>query len=187
MKKIILLLCLVLVFKLSWTQNSNLEYKYAVKVYNLTSYEEYSKSTNYLNQTKTSIQILHPTIAFQWNNNKKNANEVELTYFKLAKFMTNSEAQDTINSGNHNTEDDVISTMISVRYEYILNFNKSKDRKFVPSLGFGINPYYSQTSYNPTIATKFKHSELYLGTKLFLIPRLSYFIGSKSLVYINSN
>ena len=124
MKKISLLLLLVLVLKLGWTQNSNLDYKYAIKIYNLTSYEEYSESTSYINETRTSIQILHPTIAFQWNNDKRNSNEVELTNFKLGKLETKSETQDTVNGGKYNTEYDIFSTVISARYEYILNFNR---------------------------------------------------------------
>lgn len=185
MKKISLLLLLVLVLKLGWTQNSNLDYNYAIKIYNLTSYEEYTESTSYINETRTSLQILHPTIAFQWNNNKRNSNEVELTSFKLGKLETKSETQDTIKGGNYNLDYDKFSTMISVRYEYILNFNKSKDRKIVPSLGFGINPYYTQTNYEPKSATKYKHSEMDTGLKLFLIPRLSYYIGSKIFIEIN--
>lgn len=185
MKKINLLLLLVLVLKLGWAQNSNLDYKYAIKIYNLTSYEEYTKTTSFINETRTSIQILHPTIAFQWNNNKRNSNEVELTNFKLGKLDTKSETQDTIKGGNYNLEYDKFSTMISARYEYILNFNKSKDRKIVPSLGFGINPYYTQTNYEPKNTTKYRYSEMHTGLKLFLTPRLSYYIGSKIFIDIN--
>ena len=185
MKKISLLLVLVFVLKFGWAQNSNLDYKYALKIYNLTAYEEYSKSTSYLNQTKTTFQLLHPTIAFQWNNSKNNAHEVELTYFNVANFEAYSLAQDTINDVIQNLGDDVISSVISVRYEHILNFNKSKDQKFVPSVGFGINPYYTQTNYSPKISSLFPHSELYVGTKLFLTPRLSYFIGSKFFIDVN--
>lgn len=185
MKKIYLLLFLVLVLKFGWAQNSNLEYKYAIKVYNLTSYEEYIKSTSYLNQTRTSFQLLHPTVAFQWNNDKRNTNEVELTNFELGKIETISENKDTTIAGINNLEGVVKSTMISARYEYILNFNKSKDRKFVPSVGFGINLYYKQKNYEPKITSNFNYSELYFGSKLFLTPRLSYFIGSKFFIEIN--
>lgn len=185
MKKISLLLFLVFVLKFGMAQNSNLEYKYALKVYNLTSYQEYNKSSNYLNQTKTTFQILHPTLAFQWNNGKNNAHEVELTYFNVAKVENYSEDLDIINGVIQNLGGDIISSVISVRYEHILNFNKSKDQKFVPSVGFGINPYYTQTSYSPKISSLFPHSELYVGTKLFLTPRLSYFIGSKFFIDVN--
>lgn len=185
MKKFNLLLIFVLVLKFGWTQNSNLEYKYAIKVYNLTSYEEQSKSTSYLDQTKTTFQILHPTVAFQWNNDRRNANEVELTNFELGKIETISENKDTTQAGSFNLEGDVKSTLISARYEYILNLNKSKDQKFVPSVGFGISPYFKQKTYEPKITSEFKYSEMYFGTKLYISPRISYFIGSKFFIEIN--
>jgi len=44
MKAYSLLLTILILTKSGWTQNSNLNFKYALKVYNLTSFEEHNKS-----------------------------------------------------------------------------------------------------------------------------------------------
>ncbi len=77
--KSLTLFLLIIVVKTGWTQNTNLDYKYALKIYNLTTYEEQLKSTR-LNDTSsyryqytnTTLQILQPTIAFQWKSKKNN-------------------------------------------------------------------------------------------------------------------
>ena len=187
------MILLLLFMKSGWTQNANLDYKNAIKIYNLTSFEEYNKSkkpgdtsSNNYCYTTTMLKILQPTIAFQWKNKKNNFHEVELTSFMLGKLGTKTEIKnDTSNDRQTISGNDVISTSLSARYEYILNFNKSKDRKFVPSLGLGINPYYRQNKYMPKISTSFPASEQYLGVKIFLTPRLSYYLTSKLFIDIN--
>lgn len=136
MKKYSLIVLLLILIKSGWTQNSNLDYKYALKVYNLTSYEEYAKSkmlndtSSYLLQyTTTTLQILHPTIAFQWQTSKNNFHEFELTSFMLRKLGIKTDTKnDTTNNGQAVSESDLTTTAISVRYEYILNFRKRRTR-----------------------------------------------------------
>ena len=84
MKNYILIILLLLFIKNGWTQNTNLDYKYAIKIYNLTTFDEYreSKSDTTAYSTKT-LQILHPTVAFQWKTKKNNFHEIELTNFML--------------------------------------------------------------------------------------------------------
>jgi len=79
----------------------------------------------------------------------------------------------------------LFTAFLSVQYEYILNFNKSMDKKLVPALGFGINPYYRQNNSTPIIATSFHESEKYLGTKVYVTPRLNYHINSKFFIDLN--
>lgn len=193
MKKCSLIILLLLFMKSGWPQNTNLDYKNAIKIYNLTTFEEYSKSkkindtsSNHFYYTTSTLQILQPTIAFQWKTKKNNFHEIELTSFMLGKLGTKTEIKnDTTNIGQTISGNDVISTSISARYEYILNFNKSKDRKLVPSLGFGINPYYRQNKYLPKISSSFPTSEKYFGAKVFLTPRISYYLTSKLFIDIN--
>jgi hypothetical protein len=193
MKKCILLFLVLLFMKSGWTQNTNLEYKYAFKIYNLTTYDEYERSrkitdtsSNQVDYTTTTLQILHPTIAFQWKTKKNNFHEVELTSFILGKLVTKTEYKDdTTNNGQSESGFDLVTTAISARYEYILNFNKSKESKFVPSLGFGINPYYRQNNYSPEISSSFPISEIYLGVKVFITPRLTYYLSSKIFIDVN--
>ena len=172
-----------LVFVLSGrAQNTSLDYKKAIKIYNLTSYEENVRYSG--GSAAYSFQILHPTVAFQWKSNKGNFHEVELTNLTLNKNPTVTViAKDT--SGNVQTRhDDLISSSIALRYEYILNFNKSKDIKFVPSLGFAMGPYFKQNSYQPT-PTSFRTHERFIGVRAFIIPRMTYYLSSKIFFDIN--
>ena len=98
LRKFILIFLLLLFMKSGWTQNTNLDYKYAIKVYNLTTYDEYERSrkitdTSSIDYSYTTItfQILHPTFAFQWKTKKNNFHEIELTSFMLGKLVTKTE------------------------------------------------------------------------------------------------
>ena len=191
--KSLTLFLLIIVVKTGWTQNTNLDYKYALKIYNLTTYEEQLKSTR-LNDTSsyryqytnTTLQILQPTIAFQWKSKKNNLHEIELTSLILGKIGTKTEIiEDTVNNGQIINGSDITRTAISIRYEYILNFNKNKDSKFVPSLGFGINPYYRQNNYSPKISSSYPTSEISVGMRAIITPRLTYFLSSKLFIDVN--
>ena len=96
--KSLTLFLLIIVVKTGWTQNANLDYKYALKIYNLTTYEEQLKSkrlndtSSYRYQyTNTTLQILQPTIAFQWKTKKNNLHEIELTSLILGKIGAKTE------------------------------------------------------------------------------------------------
>ena len=182
MKNYILLIAFLLFVLSGRTQNTSLDYKKAIKIYNLTTYEENVRYSG--GSTSYSFQILQPTVAFQWKSNKGNFHEVELTNLTLNKTPTESViVKDT--SGNVQTRhDDLISSVISLRYEYILNFNKSKDKKFVPSLGFAMGPYFKQNSYQPT-PTSFRTHERFIGVRAFIIPRIAYYLSSKIFFDIN--
>jgi hypothetical protein len=92
---------------------------------------------------------------------------------------------DTSNTSYTVSGDDFTTTALSVRYEYILNFNKSKERKLVPSLGFGANLYFNENTYEPRISSSFPSSQDYLGAKVFVIPRITYYLKSKLFFDIN--
>lgn len=185
MKKFSLLLVFIFVLKLSWSQNPNLDFKYAIKVYNLTTYEERSNALNFSTQSSKSLQILHPTIAFQWTTGKKNNHELELTNFSLGSLETKTEITDTTNNTNKTTDNDITSTSISVRYEYIINFSKNADKKIVPAIGFAANPYFTKINSEPKATHQFPYSEIFIGTKLFVVPRLSFFITSRFFLDLN--
>jgi len=187
MKNYILIILSLVFIKNGWTQNTNLDYKYAIKIYNLTSFDEYKETKSDTNAYSTkTLQILHPTVAFQWKTKKNNFHEIELTNFMLSKVGTKTEIVNNT-TGNRQivSGNDLTTTLISLRYEYILNFNKSKDKKLVPSLGFSINPYFKQNNYSPTISTSFPTSEVFIGARTFITPRLTYYIKPKIFIDIN--
>ncbi len=173
-----------------WSQNTNLDYRIGLKIYNLSTFEENFKSiqlsdTSSYQFTNTSTQILHPTIAFQWKAKKNNFHEIELTNFVIGKTGAKTEFVADTNGIPFVSGQDVVTTALSVRYEYILNFNKSKDSKLVPSLGFGVNPYFRKNKYSPLASSSFPASESSFGLRAFITPRVTYFITQKIFVDFN--
>jgi hypothetical protein len=192
MKKSILLFSLLFFIKSSFSQNTNLDYKSAIKIANLSTFDESyptkinDTSSNNLYTTKTTLQLLHPTVAFQWKTKKNNFHEIELTNFSINKVGTKTEViNDTTHTRQTVSDGNLRTISIAMRYEYICNFNKSKDTKLVPSLGFGINPYYQRNSYIPTISSSFSTSETGIGAKFFVTPRLTYYLLPKLFVDVN--
>ena len=98
-----------------WAQNTNLDFKNAIKIYNLSSYELNIKTEPIINSpsgayyfTTVNSQFLHPTIAFQWKSKKNNFHEIELTDFSLNKMSAKIQIiqignvnQDTLNLQQH--------------------------------------------------------------------------------------
>lgn len=191
--KLLTLILLTIFVEKSWGQNTNLDFKSALKVYNLTTFEEQTKSrrlndsSSYrIQNSSTSLQILNPTIAFQWKSKKNNFHEIELTSLVLGKNKTKTEIiNDTTNNSQTINGGNLTTTLISARYEYIVNFNKSKESKLVPSIGFGINPYYRQNNYSPIISSSFPTSEISVGVRTFITPRITYFFTSKLFIDLN--
>lgn len=173
-------------------QNANLDFKKAFKIYNLTSYD---RDITFVNDTTIfsarnqtlSFHILKPTIAFQWKSKKNNFHEIELTNFTLSRVQsktdlindTSGKVQASLGKNTFN------NTMISIRYEYVVNFFKNRDSRFVPSLGFSLAPYFKHNDYSPTANNIYAYSETLTGVKSYLIPRLSYYLSSRVFLDIN--
>ena len=109
------------------SQNKNLDYKRAIKFYNLSTYQKTTSTSSdsvfTYNSYSSNFQILHPTIAFGWKAKNQNSNEVELTGLLVKKTSSNSSIATTSSNLPPNTVSgaDVFSSSISLRYEYIIN------------------------------------------------------------------
>jgi len=175
-------------------KNKNIDFNYALKIYNSTSFEEYSiskkqndTSSYHFEQSTSNFKVLHPTFAVVWKTKNNNFNEIELTNFLLNKIEKNIKVvNDSIGNKQELSDYKANTTNISFSYEYILNFNKSKDKKYLISLGLGINPFYIKEKYIPVTSSSFQSSEQYFGAKIFIAPRFLYFINSKIFVDINT-
>jgi hypothetical protein len=135
--------CLLISFSLSLiatsavAQNPNLDYKAAIKVSNMSTFEEQTKSrrpsstaSHRLQSTTETLQLFHPTIAYQWKSNQNNFHEIELSRFMWNKVGTSTlMIADTGAVAKLVSGGELSSTDISIRYEYILCFNKSKESK----------------------------------------------------------
>jgi len=189
MKRIMFTAVSIFSFLVSEAQNTNLIYKYAIKVYNLTAYYENNTGPTQSDSssavyTTNDLKILHPTLAFQWQNSKRNLHELELTSFLLGKLSTQTDLSGSsgavIAAGSN-----VITTDIAFRYEYIVNFKKSETRKLVPSVGVGGNPYYRLYKYQPKVSSEFPASQQDIGLGIFVAPRLTYYMSSRIFFDIN--
>ena len=179
---------------ISWSQNSPLAYSKALKIYNLTTFDAVTNSSPSpdlpgisFNSTVKTFQLLHPTIAFQWKTKKReNFHEIELTNFTFRTTNAMEEKiTDSLNSVQIISGSKETNFSIAARYEYIFTFFKTKDRKFLPSLGLGINSYFLQSSTRPKTADLFPVSDRIIGSKVFLTPRISYFITPKLFLDFN--
>ena len=75
---------------------------------------------------------------------------------------------------------------IGFRYEYNIRFFKSREEaKLRPSLGFSINPYYSNLSYKPMISLSYPSSRHVFGANFSLIPRIHYYLNDKWFLDLN--
>ncbi len=189
MKNYLLLFLLFSIINTSWAQNQDYDYKTAVKVYNLTSFEKKTKSLiaissiseRHLIKTNT---ILNPTIALQWKAKNNNSHEVELTNFRL-NVKSNEIVSDSTISNYYGENSHLTSTFLSARYEYIFNAKKQNTKRLKTGFGFGVNPYFSQSVFNSRIPYVFPKSEVSVGARVFFTPRLTYFISSKLFIDFN--
>ncbi len=183
---------LVLTASLSKAQNKNLDYKHAIKFYNLSSYQKttsvWADSSNLYSSYYSYLQIIKPTVAYSWKGKNQNFNELELSALSLFKKVDNSEynrLKDSQAFAHVYSGTNIISSSISLRYEYIINFFKNSDCKIAPSLGLAINPYFDLLKFKPHTTLYFPTTTTTIGTKGFIIPRLIYYYSSKVFFDMN--
>jgi hypothetical protein len=191
MQKYLSIIFLLLFIQKGFAQNINTDYKSAIKIYNLTYYENSDKSifdsTIYSTHTKnSSLKFFHPTVAFQWKSKKNNFHEIELTNFNLTKNKSEKEiVNDSTNSTQLTKSKITYNALISLRYEYIIVFKKLKQNKFVPSLGFGIKSYFKDNYTKHEYPQFFTTSNKQLGFNTYITPRINYFFSQKIFIDVN--
>ena len=168
MKKFYSISLLLLFVNIAWAQNKNLNFRGSVKFYNQSTFVDRSlyhlDSTFFEMQYRKTNTYFHPGFAFQLMNKRKNIHEFELSDLSFG--------------GN-------VIANISLRYEYIVNMNKAKDRKWVPSLGFAANPYFAQQQYGQGLDLKYLSTVKYFGLKAFITPRITYYLDTKLYFDLN--
>lgn len=191
MKNIFGLIVLIHNINVTYAQNSNLDFSKALKISNLTTYEKLSTYSvdangNKLSSTAYNLDLFSPTIALQWKTKKNNFNEIELTHLTFSNHGDYTEMTDSSSGQIMPTSgSDVLTAQISLKYEWILNLNKSKDKKIIPSLGFAVNPYFSHNGYKSRLSNVFPVAEQNVGLRTFITPRLTYFLSSKFFIDVN--
>lgn len=136
--------------------------------------------------TNSTLQYLHPTLAFQWESKNQNFNEVELINFYINKNRRVREQLDSLGRVETILSTKILhSSAISFRYEYIVNFRKSKSSRFAPSLGYSGNPYFESEQFVPEKANEFKNGQITIGGRVSVIPRLIYYLGARFYIDLN--
>ena len=175
------------------SQNSNTDYKYGIKLYNLSRYEEIEKpkflnstTQNYYFDKKDNLQIFHQTVAFQWKTKKNNFHEIELVDMKFEKQKSITQIRNDSLHGIMTVSGATLTeTSIAARYEFTLVFNKQKDKRFVSSLGFAASPYYLSYKSVPELSSSFPVAEKHIGLKMFVTPRMTYYFKKRMFFDVN--
>lgn len=185
---------LMLCTSLSFAQNPNLDFKYAIKVSNMATLEKRVFLTRHSDSFVTisrdnDLQIFNPTIAFQIKNKKQNIHEIELTSLELQREKNNTiyyrdnlgelQKLQTLAGATF------INTSIAFRYEYIINFAKKQNSRFMPSLGLALMPYYQRSKMVPELSVYYPETRTYIGVRGFVTPRVSYLISKRLSADVN--
>jgi hypothetical protein len=161
----------------------------SVKIYNLSGYEWFSKM-RLINgywpeeyESKT-IVFFKPTFAVQWKAKSGNYHELELNNLVVAK----KEERTTSYAAwgwPYSIEEQINTTVISFRYEYIFTLLKS-EKRIMPSISLGVNPYFAKSKITPLSNTyQFITSEEYLGANFLVTPRIIILSKKKCFLDIN--
>jgi hypothetical protein len=137
MKNIISLLAVAFISKFAIAQNPYLDYKYALKISNLSTLKvkqtipefnasPYALSLVDFSKVGNQLQLIHPTFAFDWITKRKNTREIELVDLILNKENTKKYTY-VINGVSKQFTDRTVETAISLRYEYLINFCTQKE------------------------------------------------------------
>ncbi len=116
MRSLIFSFALLFCFFAAFSQNENPKRQSSLKIYNLTTVErDYSPQFidslgNEYRDNFYNIQLLHPTIAFQWYNAKGNAHEIELTSLRMSTSESNRWAFYSRNQSNLTAAQDLQSS-----------------------------------------------------------------------------
>ncbi len=192
MKKSCLSAALVLTAIMVVAQESPRAYRSAIKLYNLTDWEDYTvngayNDTNFYVHRDFALRILHPTIAYQWQSNKGHYHEIELITLQVAhtERFTKSSTPAMGNTSQTVVSEITTRAALSVRYEYQMSLRPQHERPWDLSLGVGVNPYYFFQIYSAEISTVFPTSVSTFGTRVFAVPRFTWHLSPRIFLDVN--
>lgn len=167
-------------------QNKQLDFKYGIKLYNTSSYSIDARAYGSERIKERAINYLTPSIAFQVKAKNQNFHEIELSQFQMSNHLSSMEQ---LNPASHSwkSTDEYRGNYVNIqlRYEYILNFNKKKDSRWLPALGLSAMPYIIYGNGRSNLSGIFPRSEATIGVKGFVIPRVSYHISKRLFAELN--
>ncbi len=186
MKKTIYTSILVFITMVGCAQNPYLDYKHAIKAGNLTSYEftsksirpSFSQANRAISETR-NLTILNPIVGIQILTKTKNSHEFELQNFRINE--TKTETFNFIDSLGISILGGVKTTnsKIAAQYKYVFNFLKQKEKRVIPSIGFGITPNLNFSKNTPLMSSSFPVNETQYGFIVTTEPRLTIYNAKK--------
>jgi len=156
-----------------YSQNNNLNYKYALKLSNIITINNTNKI--YGTSTKTSENyFLQPSLTFQIRTKTYNFHEWEAYDISLWNYKSGIEYATAISKA-------------SCSYRYIANFNKKQDAKWIPSMGSGINSYFQYYKRKEIFfGDKEYYSHQQYGIKLFLQAGVTRYFSSRFFMSVSA-
>jgi hypothetical protein len=161
-----------------------------LKIYNLATIDqEFVNDMNLPNSTivipyfQPNTQWFKPTIAVQWNTQKGNAHEIELTSLTTTKKERIREDPGPIWVGPWGGPNSVFQdehfNHFALRYEYIVSWIKKEDMRLKPTVGVGAMPFFMRSLSTPHWKALPITQETFVGLLAFVTPRVSYDITEK--------
>lgn len=195
MKKILfVVLCFIFTTGV-WAQETSSENKYALKLYNVVSFWKHTQTEGAVNgnntgfKTSSHFQAINPAVALQWRVKSNVWKEVELTSLNFTKNTTTVELTGTDGTIQQLEDTEVKTLFAAARYEHIVGRLKSIDKKFVPSFGVSISPFYklNEFKFSQLFSSYTQRQEQHIGFQAFLSPRATYHFNSKLFLDINAS
>ncbi len=136
---------------------------------------------------KTTVRnYLTPSISYTWQNRKRNYHEIEWHQLDMRKEKHETEYINPITGErSYQQTRSFTTTTIALRYEYIFNLSKKKNRTFMPSVGIAAMPAYHRNSSTPYTGSDYPTSQAYIGIRHFVIPRIHIAVTNRLMVDIN--
>lgn len=162
---------------------------FQLKMYNLVSASRANEAYVANNTSHTQVSSFHiwnPTIAIARENKKRNLHEFELTSIGInASDMRTNWFVPGLNVNVITSGARVYETHIALRYEHILNLVKKPGARLVPSIGFSASPYYLRYNVQPYVTTTYPTKETFIGARVFVAPRINYYIHKAVFIDLN--
>lgn len=180
------LLSLVAIF--ASAQNEELDYKSAIKLYNLSTYSK--NHHNYDPQLIVSevhnFSLFHPVLSYQIKTTSNRFHEFSIVDIGFNIDNSKLFAIDSVGNPNWVVDgDQTISTKLMLGYEYILPLLKNNEGRLIPALGLGVNPFFSSRNYMPAIASEFPYQTTSFGAQFYLAPRIMYHFNKSIFLDLN--
>lgn len=178
MKKTFITICLLAGLTAN-AQNQNLGFKYGLKLSNTTTIEHYEEQYGGPFKYKSRLtDWVAPSVSFVIKNKSNNFHELELKGLGINSDNIFNNAPGTNTPDPYTTFS--TTSHITIQYQYVQNFFKNKNSRWMPSIAIGLSSdvtWKKYGYYNSTDKYNSRYTDLtFVG---FITPGISYSIGKR--------